>query len=253
MTEWSKWETYFIYDKPIPYKKLVIYPVIMRDYLPFFYFAECLTLDKNAIPDVKIIGMNYYEYIYSKHTKETPYIAYFDALLKIVLRRPDLNAIYRLNEKGKPIFIIDDTIYDVMDFDELRLMIAQYNNVELPNDKIQLAIREAKKKADEIRGRNSAKMASLEDQIVAVMLCSSLTTEQIYDLPIRKFIKILERADLKLHYSIYLSASMSGMVEFKDKDFIKHWLSEIKKDETGLVPVDALTGPIEGKKFTVRK
>ena len=34
-----------------------------------------------------------------------------------------------------------------------------------------------------------------------------------------------------MHYQIYLSASMSGMVEFKDKNAIKYWMSDLSKDD----------------------
>jgi len=44
---------------------------------------------------------------------------------------------------------------------------------------------------------------------------------------IRKFLKSIRRMDNLIHYKIYLAASMSGMVEFKDKSFIKHWLSQL--------------------------
>ncbi len=140
MAEWSKYETYYIYDKPIPYKNLILYPALMRDYLQFFYFSECLIMDKNSIPDVKIIGMSYLDYMYSVHTEEQPYIAYFDALLKIVLRKPDLNARYGTNENGKPIFIIDDDIYNAQDFDEITVTVNPFivpsiniRNVVTPN------------------------------------------------------------------------------------------------------------------------
>ena len=72
-------------------------------------------------------------------------------------------------------------------------------------------------------------MAGLEDQIVCVLISTNLKLEDIYNLTIRKFSKIIERLDMKLHYQIYLQASMSGFVEFKDKSFIKHWMSDTEE------------------------
>jgi len=54
--------------------------------------------------------------------------------------------------------------------------------------------------------------------------------DKVKNLSIRKFSKILARVDHKLHYQIYLSASMSGMVKFKDKNTIRHWLSDLSTD-----------------------
>ena len=81
-----------------------------------------------------------------------------------------------------------------------------------------------------LEGKNN-KTASLEDLIVAVSISTGLTLESVYELTIRKFNKMIQRIDGKLHYEIYLSASMSGLVEFKDKSFIKHWLTDLDKDE----------------------
>jgi len=48
---------------------------------------------------------------------------------------------------------------------------------------------------------------------------------------VRKFINTIKRMDNLIHYKIYLAASMSGMVEFKDKSFIKHWLTGLEEDD----------------------
>ena len=67
----------------------------------------------------------------------------------------------------------------------------------------------------------------------------SYKLEDIYKLTIRKFSKMLQRIDHKLHYQIYLSAEMSGMVEFKNKDAIVHWMNDLSnKDEYQDVKVD---------------
>jgi hypothetical protein len=45
--------------------------------------------------------------------------------------------------------------------------------------------------------------------------------------------------DNLIHYKIYLAASMSGMVEFKDTSFIKHWLSNLEdNDKFGDITMD---------------
>ena len=68
------------------------------------------------------------------------------------------------------------------------------------------------------------KTVSIEKQIMAIVISSSLTFEDVLNLTIRKFYIVLEMIDKKLHYEIYKTASMSGMVEFKTE--IEHYLSE---------------------------
>ena len=82
-------------------------------------------------------------------------------------------------------------------------------------------------KAKEIRMQQSKKkMGSLEDQIICVLISTPLKLQDVYELAIRKFEKVLQRVDAKLHYQVYLTASMSGFVKFEDKDAIKHWMSD---------------------------
>ena len=245
--EYSKYELSYIYDEPIKYKNLIIYPATVKDYIKFYFFSECLTLDKNSISDVKIISMTYLDYLYSVDTVENQYVAFLDALLRLVIRKPNAEIRYGRNQKNKPIFIVDGDEYNSSDFEEIRQIICEYNMVELPDETIQKEIRDNMKKAQELRSKSSGKMASLEDQIVCVMISSNLNLEQIYGLSIRKFSKILERADAKLHYEIYLSASMSGMVEFKDKSFIKHWMSDLTKPKLDLVPFEKIQDTMSGK------
>jgi len=250
----SKYEIQYIYDKPVNYKGLEIYPVTMRDYLQFNYYAQCFTLDKNSSRDIKVISMTYLDYMYSSSTKDLPYFAMFDAIMKLSLRKKNMVAQYGRNAKGKPIFIIEGTEYSSKDFDEIKNIISEYNLLDLPDDKIQKEIRDNMQKAKELRAKmnGNVKMASLEDQLVCVLISTSLSLEQISDLSIRKFHKILDRVDAKLHYEIYLSASMSGFVEFKDKSVIKHWMSDLTKNKLDLVPLEQIQGTVSGKNAKVR-
>lgn len=97
--------------------------------------------------------------------------------------------------------------------------------------------------------QNKQKMCSLEEQMICVLISTSLTMEDIYKLTIRKFEKILQRVDAKLHYQIYLSASMSGMVKFKDDNAIQHWMNDLTKEDKYSdvkVDMDEMRNKIEG-------
>ena len=75
--------------------------------------------------------------------------------------------------------------------------------------------------------------------MLCVVISSSLTLDDVYKLSIRKFAKILDRIDHKMHYEIYLSASMSGFVQFKNEDAIKHWMADLTRtDKYADVKVD---------------
>jgi hypothetical protein len=233
-TKLSKYEQFYLFDDPIPYKDLRIYPALMRDFYPFGWCAQCLMLEKNSIPDPKIISMTYLEYLYYAHSEENSYIAMLDGLLRIVLREPEIEIKYGRNEKNRGIFTIGGKLYDGNDFEEIKTIIIEQNQLDVPDETIQKEVRDKLKEAEEYKAKLSGnKMASVEDQILCVMISSSLSLDAIRGLSIRKFSKLLERVDHKLHYQIYLGASMSGMVTFKDKSALKHWMADLSRDKFG--------------------
>ena len=239
---------YYLYDKPVPYKELTLYPVTMRDYYPFNYYSDCLVLENDAKVDPskikmsvleytkRVLNMNYLEFLYFNATQENNLLSKLHAMLGLVLKREDFEIGkniwygYEEGESQRGIIKIDGIIYNGEDFDEIRTIISEANLIELPNMNTQREIREAIKVKRQMTSGTS-KMGDIEDLIVALSISTGFELEYIYDLPIRKFSKMLERVDAKLHYELYTTASLSGMVEFKDKSFIKHWLSNLKTNE----------------------
>ena len=238
----NKYDNYLFYDKPVPYKNLLIYPAIMSEYLDFHFYVSCLLLDKNSTPDPNVITMTYLQFLYyMAGTTGLPYLYMFKELLKMVLHIDNDSAFYfGLDKNGKALFKINDDVYDAKDFDEIVNIIFIQNCIEHIDDTIQKEVREAMERAEEYKMRTNAyKICSLEDQMICVLISTPLKLEDIYKLSIRKFSKILERVDHKLHYEIYLGASMSGFVKFNNDDVIKHWLADLtKSDKYSDVKVD---------------
>ena len=238
MTEYIN-ELYF--DQPIEYKKLFIYPVKMRDYLIFHSVINCLLIDKNSIPDAKTIEMSYLRFLYKEAEKGMPYLYMLKVLMCVVLHLDfDSDIKFYTDEKDKAFFSINGEIYNSSDFDKIVDIIFEQNCISHIDETIQKELRDELLNAQKYKQQiNNQKMCSLEEQMICVLISTPLKLEDIYNLTIRKFQKILQRVDAKLHYEIYLSASTSGMVKFKNEDFIKHWLSDLsEKDEFADAKVD---------------
>lgn len=241
-----------IFDDVVKYKELNIYPAIMREYFDFYLCVNCLLLDKNSVPNPDIISMSYLRYLmYISKNEEMPYLSMFTTLLKMVLRKEDdfLIRFITKNNDREAFFIIDGVEYDSEDFLNIRKIIFEQNLVESIDETISKEVRDAMNKAQEYKMKQNAnKMCSLEDQMICVSISSSYKLEDIYRLPIRKFSKMLERIDHKLHYEIYKTAEMSGMVKFKDGDSLKHWMSDLYKDKYSdvMVDVNEINQKIEG-------
>jgi hypothetical protein len=243
MDKVGEYDYYLFYDKPIPYKDLLIYPATMDRYLDFHFYITCLLLDKNSIPNPVVISMTYLQFLYyMASTTELPYLYMFKELLKMVLHIDnDSDLWFGTDPNGKAIFKIKGVIYDSEDLDKITDIVFLQNSIEHIDDTIQKEVRDAMEKAKVYKMKqNEYKMCSLEDQMICVLISTALKFDDINKLTIRKFSKILERVDYKLHYEIYLSAEMSGMVKFKDENKIKHWMADLtKSDKYEDVKVDA--------------
>ena len=260
MIKKTELEEYFTYDKPVPYKELLIYPVKVIDYLIFFTSVNCLTFEKNKIPDINIIKMSYLDFLFYTFDKDENGKIYLMMLLEIfkICLNIDYKQIeYIKDEKGKLNLIFNLEIegenkkitIDKQDFDNIKKIILLQNIPDYDDAYIDPKMEKALKEAQEFMNKNKKKMASLEDQIVCVMLALHEVDEKnIHNLTIRKFTKILQRYDYKLHYEIYKQAECSGMVTFKEE--INHWMSDLSVDDKYAdvkVDFDEFKNKINGK------
>lgn len=228
----DKYQNYITFDEPIPYKDLLIYPVIMRKYPLFMQVAPILLLDIYSMPDPKILSMKYLEYLFHAHDDENDYLLVLRYLLHMVLHLDNDEGIDFFNPEGDVFFKVRGVLYDKHDFEEVRNIIISQNLLKPPNYKIEKSLRDSMEESRRLKAAMGGnKTASIEEQMIALMTTTAMKMDDIYNLTIRKFSKALERVDNTLHYKIYRTAEMSGMVTFKDKSFIKHWLVDLSSNE----------------------
>jgi hypothetical protein len=240
------------FDLPITYKDLTLYPVYLKDYMNLMTYEQCFLLDKNSIPDAKILTMTELEYLFylTQQAEVNAPLVLFDRLLGLCLKdnadefKEPEKSITRFNydEKGKPYFTIGNRKYNSKDYDELKKIICLQNDIEIPDENVSKEVRDSLDDAKEYKRKISGEtQASLEDYIVSLSIVTGWTLEYVYSMSVKKFTKCLRRLDTYIHYKIFLSASMSGMVEFKDKSFIKHWLSGLEDNKYKDVSVELTT------------
>jgi len=231
----------FTFDEPVEFKGLKIYPVTIKEYFPFLFAVECLLVDKNSIPDSKIISMQYLDYIVYSANAENNHMEKLAGLLYLCLKEKIEDIQYKVDEKNQCTLTISGIDITSSDFEEMKEIILEQNLIELPDYTIQKEIRDKIEEGKRLRMKGNGRMASLEDQIISLSVSSGISLDEIYKMTYRKFSKALGRMDLLIHYKIFLQSSMSGMVEFKDKSFIKHWLTEIKSDnDSDMIELDVM-------------
>lgn len=230
-------QIFYIYDSPVPYKDLLIYPATVKEYIQFHYYVDCLLLDKNSNPDVNIISMSYLRFLYYISSKGDSALVKLYQLLKMCLKLED-DSIKFYTKQDKAFFSVGKQEYDSGDFDNISKIICEQNCVDTIDENIQKELRDAMDEAKEHRRKmQNAKMCSFEDQLICIMISTPMKLEDVYNLTIRKFSKIIKRIDHKLHYQIYKTASLSGFVTFKTE--IKDWMADLENtDKYADVKVD---------------
>lgn len=225
------YENNYAFDEPVSYMGLKIYPVRLKEYLFFSYAVDCLLIDKNSIPDAKVISMSYLDYLLSADPSYK-YAEKLGMLIAICMKEDADNIKYRMDERNKYILLVSNIEIKSGEFEEIKKIILEQNLVEVPDFSIQKEIRDKIEEGKRLRSKTSKnKMGSFEDQLISLSVATGFSLETIYEMTYRKFIKSISRMDLLMHYKIYLQSSMSGMVSFKDTSFIKHWLTETEIDK----------------------
>jgi hypothetical protein len=227
---------YHVFDKPVVYKDLLLHPIKVKECYEFAFYSTCLLLEKNSIqgnPELalKAISMTRLEFLFESNNDENKLIARFDALLKLCTKDWETIIVYGKEPDGKPFFKVGETKYNSADFDEIRNIIAEQNLLDIPDERIQKNVRDSLEEARRFKERvSNSKTASLEDQMIALAMYAGWGLNDVYDMPYRKFVLSIRRANHMIMSDIYLNASMSGFVKFKDKSVLRGWLTDL---ETG--------------------
>jgi hypothetical protein len=197
---------------------LLFYPVKMQDCLIFYNCVDCLTIDKNSVPNPKVISMSYLDYLfYIGQQIENGYIYVFKLkeILKLSLCLDDKDIDFVYDDKKHIKIIINNIKYDKNDFEIFKEIICKQNNIELPDNDIHPDVKKALQEAQSFINRNSHP-GTLEDQIDCVMVgLHEIDKQKIKNMSIRTFQRFYQRYSYKIQYQIYKSAEMGGMVSFK--------------------------------------
>lgn len=219
-------------------QKLSFCPVKVADYFNFFSVISCLLIEKNKIPDPKIISMSYLDYLFYLRAHQENgylYIMMLNELLKLTCKIKEDDIRYKKDKKGHIILILNGIEYDKKDFDNIKKIICYQNMPDYDDRYIDPKFKEACEEAEKYKNKDLTN-ATLEDKIDCIVTSTSYKYEEVYDLTIRKFYRVLRRVGYKLNYQICKTAEMSGMVKFKSS--IPDWMGNLSVEKYKDVLVD---------------
>ena len=237
--------TQFMWAEPVEYKGVVLNPVTCRDMQKFYSSVNCLlydTLRYNTM--VSTLPRLYFITDLINHVDDQNYILEnkllyemficLQTILKIVLgNNQEFNFV---ESKGKWYlqirrYISDskNSIIDIKakDFNIIREIILHQNGVDYDDTFVHEDIR---KWIEEHESNSKSPPATIEDYIQAFMIQMKLyKLEEIKNIPLRYFHKIIEKSLLRENYNLQMTASMSGLVSFKGT--INHWITINNKNK----------------------
>lgn len=286
----------YIYDEPVDFKKLKIYPVKVSEYLDFYNYIDCLQIDKNSVPDVNVISMSYLDYLISISDGSNYYSSKMILLLKLCLHLRDFaiitedeaRVIYEsgknlllskleapekdedvivinrsgnkswdeiskiiknespegmfyfdegdiiqvVKKKNKSLIQIKDGFYSSEDFDEIKKIILEQNDVEEIDEQVRKEYRDELERA-RIRANNANskdKMCDFENQMICVSVALCCSLDEVKEFTIRKFKKYIARINHKMTYEIFKPAILSGNITSKDKGFPSFWMADLESE-----------------------
>lgn len=242
------------FDKPLTYKNIKLYPILMSDYLIFKSFSSCLTVEPSMDKDMKYIRLSYLDYIYmtterSKEEKirwegfkiilglifqeqKCEIILSNSHILLKVYQSPEVRKLDNDNITDEDRALIEDllnsnkeekfTIIDSKDFDEIRQLVCKQNDIKIENwsPKAIQSLEETLKKMKE--SNVSDDDLEYEDMIDGVAFHMKKTPLEIENWTLRRFNRYFEMLINKDKWNAYAVAQASGMVSFEGK--IEHWI-----------------------------
>ena len=255
-------EKYVTFGQPVQYHGLSIKPVLVKDFYQFNDAKNVLLIDKNKIPDVEIIQMTYLRFLTLMIVENEDMREDFLTILALTLglkydsekrntsfkpnevlaqqTRKNESHFYingwdiafriRENETWLQLYVGDDMV-EINDsqFDNLKNIILfqniyDYDDMEMSDD-FRRVIEEyyALKNKDII-------IPTLEDRLMAVVVSSGYTLEQLYNMPLRLFDALFEYSVSKLEYQV--NKLIINLAQGEIKGFnLSHWVYKTKKDK----------------------
>lgn len=242
-------EPYVTFDKPIPYKDLYIYPIMMEDIFKFESSVGILNIEKNKIPDIQVIQMSYLQFLLEIilgdkannqkaveilslcfGLKETEIYEGFpkNELLfqklddgSIVFFENGWNIKFVRDSKNKVTLYIDEVEINSQEFDEIRKIIMFQNIIGYDDEYVSDDVKKAAEEYYSMKNKD-LEAPNLENKMSAISVVSGMSKTELKTMTLREFNLIFDKCTNLIDYKINKTAELSGNVKF-DKP-VEHWL-----------------------------
>lgn len=248
-------EKYRTFDEPVPFKDILIYPVKVRDYYKFMSSIDILKIDKNKIPDVRVIQMSYLTFILGIIIESNEYRDMFINVLElcfhvnqdvkcynkkfpykeILYGNIDDKEIYFIN--GYDVNIEFDGKNSVLNIGEFKIYAQDFNDIidiicflnfnDYDNEEMSDDFKKLLEEYHRLKNRN-IKPPTLESQLIAIMSQNGMTKQELMNETMYTVRGMIDSIVGCVDYQVQHNYRANTMTDKKLPD-IEHWLIKSNK------------------------
>ena len=234
---------YIPFNKPVPYKDLLVYPVRLCDMSMTEKALDLLQINKNELGELEFISISNLRFFLILLEEMPEFGDSFEYLFRKILDVPDNYAIQKylsgddeflaigeiISHSDGEVFIREETLtkIDSKDFDEIRRIVLYQTFPDFSEKYVDPDIKRKTEEYYRLKNKN-AKHVTLEHKMTCVQARTGMTPEQIGDLTIRNFYQLFDVLVDRDEYIICKNAEFNNT---KFKDPIEHWAYKEKKDK----------------------
>lgn len=226
-------QAYFCFDEPVPYTtktgELLIRPISLRDSMTFIYSVGILNIDKNSLPDVRIIQMSYLQFICEKLLGEDKTQRFNEVCLYNILHlclgftKPKIKWV-----KNRPILFDEKMNVEIngKEFDEIKSIILHQNFPHFDDEYINPDLKKAMAETDELKNKEHDS-PSLERKMAIITAHTGILKKDQMEMSFRSHSLLFEEVVGEVEF-FTVRPPMIARGLSKDVD---HWIFKKKKDK----------------------
>ena len=259
LTEEDLLNKYISFNKPIPYKSFLIYPIKLKDTYDVQDILNLLQVDKNILGNIELITMSNLRFILMTAYVEDKYRVQLDYLLRITLNIDDDKEIQiyaddhsekiligkKLTEIHGHVILEEASVQEINadDFDEIKRIILYQNIIDYTDKYIDPDVRKATEEYYRLKNKGAIHVP-LEHKMMCVQFKTGMSIEEIGNLTIRNFHLLF---NIIVDESDYMALKIAEYNDAKFNSPIENWVYKARKDKyaEAFCDADAFTDKVQ--------
>lgn len=223
--------TCFYFDEPVKYKLnenqfIDIYPVNLKESEYFLSSIDILKIDKNSLPDIKIIQMSYLQFLYEYQLKTAIDKQKLFNILHICLK---LTSPLLIPDNNGRIVLIDEkqkVVINAKQFDDIKRIILYQNIIDYDDEYVNPEFQKNIQASAMLKNRN-VEAPNLERRMAIITAHTGISKKEQMDMTYRSHSLLFQEVYEETEYTtLYPVMAFGGKA-----DKMERWIYKTKKNK----------------------